>query len=146
MAGLRSLLVLHESRVPYAYQDSLGFWTIGVGHLIDKRRGGKLPDEIIDALLSYDIAEVQTELAAALPGIAALDEVRQAVIIDMCFNMGIHNLLGFQQFLIDIHKQDYAAAAAEMLKSRWATQVGDRADRLSKMMKTGTWPSEILVS
>jgi lysozyme len=137
--NVRDLISKHEGRVEYAYQDSLGYWTIGVGHLIDKRRGGAIPESIIDALLDYDIDAVKAELFKELPDVAKLDEVRQAVLIDMAFNLGVSGLLGFHNFLLAVHKADYAAASVDMLNSRWATQVGHRAIELSHMMKTGEW-------
>jgi len=130
----------HEGRVPYAYQDTLGYWTIGVGHLIDKKRGGKLPDHIIDALLDFDIAEAGNALYRALPWTEQLDEVRQAVLIDMTFNLGLGGLLMFKDTLKMIEEKDYTRAGMEMMNSKWATQVGARALILSKMMITGSWP------
>lgn len=48
--NLRDSLALDEGRVPYAYRDSLGFWTVGVGRLIDKRKGARLPADILAQL------------------------------------------------------------------------------------------------
>lgn len=147
ITNLRDLLTLHEDRVPYAYQDSLGFWTIGVGHLIDKRKGGSLPPHIIDALLTWDIAEHQNALRALNPWISKLDEVRQTVMDDMTFNLGTepfdHD--GFEDwpmFLKQVETGQYAAAAANMRSTLWHTQVGKRAERLAKMMEQGKWPTE----
>lgn len=137
---LRKLIELHEGRVPHAYQDSLGYWTIGVGHLIDKRKGGKLPDSIIDILLEHDIHEHRKEMLAALPWANQLDEVRQAVLTDMAFNLGVNGLLGFKNTLESVRLGLYHKAAGQMLQSKWATQVGQRANRLAVMMETGKWP------
>jgi len=140
MSKIRALLSLDEGRVAHVYQDSLGYWTIGVGHLVDRRKGGKLPEHIIDALLDWDIAEHKKELDAALPWAATLSEVRYAVLLDMAFNLGVSGLLGFKNTLASVKAGDYSAAASGMLKSKWATQVGVRADRLAKMMKEDVWP------
>ena len=134
------LLSLHEGRVPHAYQDSLGYWTIGVGHLIDKRKGGKLPEPIIDALLEWDIKEHWDELVRRAPWVAGLDEVRRMVLLDMAFNLGVEGLLGFKNTLQLVRDAKYRAAAQAMLRSKWAGQVGQRAVRLSRMMEEGTWP------
>lgn len=146
MNSVRSLIELHEGRVPYAYQDSLGFWTIGVGHLIDRRRGGRLPDHIIDALLDYDIEKHRDELFAAQPWVRDLDPVRQAVMIDMAFNLGLEPFDGdgFKDWPITlkaIRERRWDDAAKAMLASKWATQVGARAVRLADMMRTGQWPA-----
>lgn len=140
---LRNLLSLHEGRVAHGYQDSLGYWTIGVGHLIDKRKGGRLPEFIIDALLDYDIETHQRELFAALPWVVDLDEVRQAVLTDMAFNLGINGLLGFKNTLRAVEEKRWDDAAEGMLASKWAGQVKGRAVRLAAMMRSGAWPEEI---
>lgn len=135
------MLSLHEGRVAHAYQDSLGFWTIGVGHLIDKAKGGRLPEPIIDALLDLDIYEHATELEKALPWVKNLDGARRAVLVDMAFNLGVAGLLGFKNTLKAVQEGRWADASAGMLASKWATQVKGRATRLAKMMETGQWAS-----
>lgn len=132
-----------EGVVPYEYKDSLGFSTIGVGRLIDKRRGGHLSDDEIDYLLANDIRRSIADLDHFLPWWRSLSEARQRVMVNMCFNLGIGNaelgrgLLGFKNTLGMIQRGEYERAAAGMLQSRWAKQVGKRADRLADMMKVG---------
>jgi len=133
------MLSLHEGRVPHAYQDSLGYWTIGVGHLIDKRKGGRLPEHIIDALLDWDAGEKWQELLRRAPWVEDLDDVRQAVLLDMAFNLGVTGLLKFKNTLKAVRAGDWDAAAAGMMNSLWAKQVKTRAVRLAHMMRTGEW-------
>lgn len=145
MNTLRELLVLHEGRVPHAYRDSLGYLTIGVGHLIDNRKGGRLPEEIIDILLDHDIKEHSDALVAVQPWVMKLDEVRRAVLFDMTFNLGIEPFDGdgfkdWPIFLGQVQSGLYNAAADNMLKTLWAKQVGRRAERLAGMMRDGKWP------
>ena len=145
---IRDLLSLHEGRIPYAYQDSLGYWTIGVGHLIDKRKGGRLPEKIIDDLLDWDIRIHASELYKALPWLHQLDEVRQCVMIDMCFNLGIEPFDGdgfkdWPIFISQVKNGEYAKAAANMRSTLWAQQVKARAVRLANMMETGEWPTDV---
>lgn len=122
-----------------AYQDSLGYWTIGVGRLIDKRKGGRLRDNEIDFLLSNDIDEVEEALEARISFYKSLDEARRGVLLNMAFNLGIDGLLAFKNTLSLVGAGKYKEASVEMLKSKWASQVGDRAKRLSKQMETGKW-------
>jgi len=136
-----ALLSQHEGRIGHVYKDSLGYLTIGVGHLVDERKGGKLPEHIIDALLDYDMAEHWTELLEKLPWVQNLDDVRQAVLLDMAFNLGVDGLLKFKNTLRLVHEADYRAASRNMLDSLWARQVKTRAVRLSRMMETGQWQS-----
>ena len=128
-----------EGVVEHAYQDHLGWWTIGVGRLIDKRKGGRLTDDEIDYLLANDIAEKERELEASVSFYKRLDEARKGVLLNMAFNLGVQGLLGFRNTLKLIETGKYEEASKEMLKSKWARQVGDRAVRLSKQMLTGEW-------
>lgn len=130
----------HEEGVSrYAYQDHLGFWTIGVGRLVDSRKGGGLSDDEVDYLLRNDVARFTQEVLAALPWVAQLSEPRQAVIIGMAFQMGTAGLLGFSTTLDRVKNGQYANAAAQMLASKWARQTPARAERLAKQMETGQW-------
>lgn len=143
VTSIKGLIALHEGRVPHAYQDSLGYWTIGVGHLIDKLKGGKLPERIIDDLLAYDISEVEAGLHEALPWTLPMsytDPVRYAVLVDMAFNLGVPGLLKFKNTLEYVRTGQWVNAGAGMLASLWASQVGSRARRLANMMRDGKWP------
>jgi lysozyme len=128
-----------EGSVPHAYQDSLGFWTIGVGRLIDERKGGLLYPDEIDYLLKNDIKRKTDGLNDALPWFHLLDEARQAVLIQMAFQMGVKGLLAFSTTLSHVRVGRYAEAAVAMLESLWARQTPERAARLSKQMETGEW-------
>lgn len=142
-AELVARLRLDEGVIKHEYKDSLGYSTIGVGRLIDKRKGGGLSDDEIDYLLANDIRRSIADLDRALPWWRGLTENRQRVLVNMCFNLGIGNakvgsgLLGFKNTLAMIERGEYARAAAGMLNSKWARQVGDRSKRLSEMMKEG---------
>ena len=72
----------------------------------------------------------------------SLDGVRRAVVVNMLFNMGWKKFNGFRKTIALIDHGDYNAASVEMLDSKWAKQVGPRADELSKMMSTGQWPNQ----
>jgi lysozyme len=126
-----------EGVVEHAYQDHLGYWTIGVGRLIDKRKGGKLSPDEIDYLLANDIKRFEGELDDKLPWWRDLDEVRQRVILNMAFNLGTDGLLSFRNTLAAVKAKDWERAAVGMAASKWASQVGNRAKRLVAMMRTG---------
>lgn len=137
--SLAAQLEREEGRVAHAYQDHLGYWTIGVGHLIDKRKGGALPDYIVDALLDHDINAKTAEVEAALPWVRTLDEPRRAVLIGMAFQMGLAGLLGFKNTLARVRAGNFEGAASGMLNSKWATQTPARAHRMAEQMRTGQW-------
>lgn len=136
---LAALLERDEGRVRHAYQDHLGYWTIGVGRLIDPRKGGGLTDEEIDYLLANDIKRKTEEVERALPWVKDLDEVRHAVLIAMAFQMGTEGLLQFKNTLARVRAGNYAGAASGMLQSKWATQTPARAQRMAEQMRTGQW-------
>lgn len=128
-----------EGRKSAAYQDHLGYWTIGVGRLIDARKGGGLRPDEIDYLLNNDINDRVAALTQALPWFKDLDEARQGVLINMAFQLGTDGLLGFKTTLRLVSEGQYADAALQMVQSKWASQTPERATRLAKQMKDGTW-------
>ena len=136
---LRQQLIRDEGSVSHAYEDSLGFTTIGVGRLIDARRGGGLSDSEVDYLLNNDIAEKTAQVLAALPWASKLSETRRAVLINMAFQLGIGGLLKFKRALGSIEDGQYKEASMEMLDSLWAQQTPERAKRLSKQMESDEW-------
>jgi lysozyme len=135
------LLVEEEDRVPYVYPDSLGFSTIGVGHLVDKRKGGGLPDEIITALLRLDIQAARAYLshAAGESCLAALNAVQIAALVSMAFQLGQHSMDGFKTFLRCLRDGDVKGAAAAGRDSLWDRQTHARAEREMKMLESGLW-------
>ena len=117
----------------FPYKDTVGKWTIGVGRNLDDV--GLSMDEV-EYLLSNDLKRTEME-ARKFDWYAGLDEVRQAVVLSMIFNLGPTRFRGFANTIKSIAAGNYADAARRMLQSKWATQVGDRAVRLAKMMRTG---------
>lgn len=123
----------------HLYFDSEGYATIGVGRLIDGRRGGGLRDSEIEQLLANDITATLSELRNKIPWFGSLDKPRQGVLANMAFNLGVAGLLGFRKTLALVERGDYDAASVEMLDSKWARQVGQRAQRLAQQMRSGKW-------
>jgi len=125
-----------EGRIAHVYKDSEGFWTIGVGCLVDARKGGALCDEAIDAQLEHDMA-LARQRAAALAGFGQCNDVRQAVLVSMCFQLG--DLADWPNFRSALARGDYEAVAAHGLDSLWAKQTPGRAQRQMSMFRTGVW-------
>lgn len=137
--NLQDQLRLDEGEVLHEYKDHLGFSTIGIGRLIDKRKGGGITKEESTYLFQNDLKKKRAELEARIPWMNKLDEARQGVLLNMAFQMGVAGLLGFVNTLDMVKRGDYAAAATGMLNSKWATQTPERARRLSTQMRTGQW-------
>ena len=136
---LKQQLIREEGAESCAYQDSLGYWTIGVGRLIDSRKGGGLSNEEIDMLLDNDIKRNYEAVLKALPWMEKLSDQRQAVLIEMAFQMGVSGLLQFKRTLGSIEDGQYGEAAVEMLESKWAKQTPKRAYRMALQMETDEW-------
>jgi lysozyme len=128
-----------EGEVLHAYKDSLGFWTIGVGILIDERKGGGITPEESAYLLSNRIDSKEKELLSKAPWMVTLDEVRFGALLNMAFQLGVDGLLGFKNSLMRIRVGDYDGAAANMLQSLWAKQTPERAIRITDQIRTGEW-------
>ena len=136
-AAMTRQLRLHEGERLKPYRCTAGKLTIGVGRNLEDRG---ITAEESAYLLANDISREERELLRALPWVAKLDEVRQRVLLDMSFNMGLGTLLTFKRTLAAVQARQYQQAASMMLDSRWARQVGQRAQRLSRMMATGVAP------
>jgi lysozyme len=148
-------LVEHEGMVLQVYKDSLGIDTIGVGRNLQDRGISKEElDELdiptIDHVYEYGITEadamalaendvqiVENELLVAHPCVDRLDAVRQLVLMDMAFNMGVPRLCKFKKMWAAIHDNNFTVASKEMLDSRWASQVKSRSTKLAHAMYSG---------
>ncbi len=128
-----------EGCVLHAYPDHLGFLTIGVGRLIDQRRGGGISAAEADYLLNNDVQRVDQALRSSLPWFAALDEVRQAALINMGFQLGVSGLLEFKRMLASVRDGRYFDAEQNALDSKWAKQTPLRARRVARQIATGEW-------
>lgn len=129
---LRGELVTDEGMKLKPYVDTTGNWTIGVGrNLLDT---GITKSEAY-FLLNNDMATAEIDLDRELPWWRSLSDDRQRVLANMCFNLGITRLLGFRRMLAAVQAGAYNTAADEMLNSKWAAQVKDRAVRLAERMR-----------
>lgn len=127
-------LKLHEGKKNKPYKDTIGKLTIGIGRNLDDR--GITEEEIV-FLFGTDVALVEKDLDKNLKWWREMSEVRQRVLADMCFNLGITKLLTFKNTLEAMRTKRYEDAASGMLNSLWAKQVKGRAVRLANMMRTG---------
>ena len=127
-------LTIDEGRRPRIYVDTVGKVTGGVGRNLTDR---PFSEDEMDLMLRNDIKGAEGDLDRRLPWWRQMSEARQNVLANMCFNLGIDRLLGFVNTLTLMKAGRYDAAAAEMLDSKWAKQVGDRAVRLAATMRKG---------
>ena len=148
-------LIVAEGLRLQVYKDTLGIDTIGIGRNLEDR--GITEEELADLdiptiehvyeygiteadavyLATNDVQIVEEELVRAHPCVDRLDSVRQLILIDMAFNMGVPRLCKFKKMWAAVECGDYPTAAKEMLDSRWAKQVKGRATKLANAMHNG---------
>jgi lysozyme len=113
-------------------------WTIGYGHCgLDVHPALEWTEGHAETVLKADIDKACRELDAALPWWRKLNDVRQDCLVMLTFNMGIGTLQSFKNTLAAIKRGSYDIAADNLLASRWATQVHDRAKRIADLMRKG---------
>ena len=146
-------LIEHEGCVLTVYQDSLGIDTIGIGRNLQDR--GISPEELAqmetsiedihdkgiteaDAiyLAENDVQIVEDELSKAHPCVERLDAVRQLILMDMAYNMGVPRLCKFKNMWRALSEHNYTGASYEMLDSKWAKQTPNRAKSMAELMKS----------
>lgn len=128
-----------EGEVLHAYKDKFGYLTIGVGILIDERKGGGLTSEESAWLLQRRLEDKTKELDAALPWFKYLDAVRQAALLNMAYQLGVDGLLEFRKMLAAVRDLRWAEAESHALDSDWAKQTPERARRVARQLATGAW-------
>ncbi len=135
MNRIKAQLVRHEGLRLKPYRCTAGKLTIGIGRNLEDRG---ISQKEAYAMLERDILDFEQQLLNEIPDVYnGLDEVRQSVLLNMCFNLGIKGLLEFKNTLSYIGAGDWERAANGMLASKWAKQVGMRAIELSELMRKG---------
>ena len=136
LARVYARLSIDEGRRKRIYVDTVGKISGGVGRNLTDRG---FRDDEIDLMLANDVAEAVGECRRLFRSFDSLAEARQEVLVNMMFNMGYTRLAGFKKMVAAVQAGNWREAAVQMLDSKWADQVGDRADRLADAMRTGSW-------
>ena len=122
-----------EGRRHKPYRDSVGKLTVGVGRNLDDIG---LADDEVDHLLDNDIARAIRGLDRAIPWWRQVPgEARRRALVNMAFNIGIPRLMSFKKMLAALRRGAWTEAKAEALDSKWARQVGARAQRIAKAIE-----------
>lgn len=132
--AVKAQLRLDEGLKLKPYEDGRGKITIGYGrNLTDV--GISLPEA--EEMLTADVALVASALPLRWAAFRTLDEVRQGVLVNMAYNLGIAGLMLFTHMLHACATGDFETAANEMENTPWAAQIGPRAHRLANLMRHG---------
>lgn len=126
-------ILVDEGRRTHPYIDTVGKITIGVGYNLTDRG---LPDDIIDGFFASDLTTADEVCRQYIHKFDQLTDNRKAALVDMAFDLS-HKIGEFTQMIGALAKGDYSRAAMELLASKFARQVGDRAQRLAKMIREG---------
>jgi|TARA_B110000914_G_C15459310_1_gene444996 lysozyme len=130
---LRETIIRHEGTRLDMYQDTLGIWTVGVGHNIQEKG---ISQAVMELMLEEDLAEAVSELKRSVSFFSKMPEQVQEALVNLAFNMGIPRLMQFKKTLAYLRDGNFEAAADELLDSRYAEQVGRRADEVADMIRT----------
>ena len=98
-----------------------------------------ISEEEAEMLLKNDIYEATNQLLNAFPWMATFSDVRISAMINFTFNVGIGTVRKFSNTIEYLKNEDWEAAADEMMDSKWAEQVGDRAIQITEQIRTGKW-------
>ncbi len=134
LTKIKDDLVRDEGLRLKPYKCTAGKLTIGVGRNIEDNG---ITDEEARFLLSNDIWRCIQDLDLSLPFWKTESDNRQRALLNMCFNIGINRLLGFKNMLSHMRNKEYNKAADEALNSKWAKQVGKRAERIAELIRKG---------
>lgn len=132
MINCKERIKQHEGFRGKPYRCTAGKLTIGYGRNIENNG---ITEAEASFLLDNDLKRCEAECRQAFSWFDNLDDIRQGVIVEMDFNLGLKKFKGFRKMLAACEKQDYELAAREMLDSLWARQVGQRAETLADLMK-----------
>ena len=138
MDDLKARIKKHEGFRDVMYKDSLGFATIGYGHLIlptdDFVDGKQYSKEVLDEVFDKDFQNALDNANKLMSGYELVDQAKE-VICEMVFQLGIGGVSKFKNMWKALEEGDYYTASQEMLDSRWARQTPKRAEDLSNIMK-----------
>lgn len=126
----------HEGFRAAAYVDTTGHLTIGYGQVVAEL---EVTEQEAEKWLLAGIEKRTKELETFLSFRAVKDQVRQDVLVEMAYNLGVGGLMKFKNMWASIKAKDWDAAGEHMLDSLWASQVGYRAKTLSRRMKQGVY-------
>ena len=131
-----------EGVVNEIYLDHLGLPTVGVGHLIREDDpehgldvGTQVGEERVAELFEADLYTCVAETKLLYPQFEELPAEAQKILCNMMFNMGRPRLSRFHKMKKAVDSSDWTEAANQMLLSKWARQVPNRANRLIERMK-----------
>ena len=143
--SLKESLKIHEGFRSNVYKCTMGHDTVGYGFKCcdlsaDELacNGGKvapMSEEVASKILDIKIAKLENSVFKALPWLQSAPQEVVDVVCNMVYQMGLNGVLGFRNTLNFLKNGDYAGAASNMMKSKWASQTPNRAKELADRIK-----------
>lgn len=133
---LKQELIRDEGLRLEVYPDSLGFWTIGVGHLIPNRIPSISETEAY-RILDNDIDQCVSDISAENWYLACTSDTQRRGLLNMRFQLGPKRLRTFKNSLHLIEQAKWLEAGLELRKSLWYSQTPLRAERVIRMIENG---------
>ncbi|HAS1059433.1 TPA: glycoside hydrolase family protein [Enterobacter cloacae] len=118
----------------YPYKDSLGYPTVGYGHLIQKGEdfsNGITPIEA-DILLAHDIEKAKAGLRTL--NLGTLPKDIEDYLIIMIFQLGLGGTSKFKKILAAAKKGDREGIRRESKDSLWYKQTKSRVDDMNNQL------------
>ena len=138
MEEVKQRIKEHEGFRDTVYSDSLGFATVGYGHLVlptdDFVEGVEYPKEDLEKVFELDFNEALQSANDLLEEIEA-PEVIKGVIYKMCFQLGKPRVMKFKKMWNALIMEDYDVAADEMIDSAWHKQTTSRCESLAELVR-----------
>lgn len=129
---LRKRLIVEEGCELLPYRCTSDKLSIGVGRNLDERG---ISHDTAMQMLDEDIEICVGELKQNLSFFDQLPDEIQEMLCDLAFNMGVPRLMTFVKTLKLLKEGDYAAAADELLESRYASTLPARAGRNADILR-----------
>jgi len=129
----------HEGYRDTVYSDSLGFATVGYGHLVlptdDFVEGVAYSKEQLETVFDNDFQIALTSAEELLEELTVPETVK-GIICEMCFQLGKPRIMKFKKMWEGIEEADYNKAADEMIDSAWHSQTTSRCESLAELMRS----------
>ncbi|KAN0018434.1 hypothetical protein ACTFIU_011050 [Dictyostelium citrinum] len=167
VSSLKDMIKYDEGEKLDMYKDTQGYYSIGIGHLITRIKERNVAIKVLEDQLGHKVkmnsknepqitsseseSLFEKDLTVATKSIESnstlstiyskLDPIRQMALMNMVFQMGVHNVLTLKMSLKLIEEKKWVEAAKELKNSDWNRQTPDRSNRVISVIETGNLSS-----
>jgi len=113
------------------YHCTEGYLTVGHGINLD----AGITEEESRLIVEHRLHEISVRLRQNIESFDGFPDEIKNVLCNMAYNLGVTGLLKFKRMIAALELGMYSEAADEMLDSKWARQVPNRANRLIERVR-----------